>query len=180
VYAQCRQWNAFALARLDRVRPDVVILTQYPEPGPGGQPYSPARWQQGLVSTIHGLPVPPSHVVVLGNIPQHAGAGPECLSLHPQNVQQCSGPPESYVSARSRAERAATVQTGSRYIDTVPWFCTRVCSDVIGHYQPYWDAGHITGTYAAALVYVLATALDLPSYLPTGATSTSTTTVPTG
>jgi hypothetical protein len=55
---------------------------------------------------------------------------------------------------------------------TVPWFCTRVCSDVIGHLQPYWDPGHLTTTYTDALVFVLGDALDLKSYVRTAPTTT--------
>jgi peptidoglycan/LPS O-acetylase OafA/YrhL len=173
VYAQCQRWNAFALARINRVHPDVVIMTQFPEFAPGGQSYSPARWREGLVSTIRKLPVPPSRVIILGNIPMHVSGGPQCLSLHVHNVQACSGPPRSDITLRSAAERAASTQTGARYIDTIPWFCSVVCTGIIGHYQPYWDVGHVTGTYSSALIFVLADALDLPSFAPMMSSTTS-------
>lgn len=171
-YTQCREWNSFAMARMRQVRPDVVIVTQFPEPGPGPRAYTPAEWQRGLASTIHQLPVPPNRVIVLGNIPMHTGAGPQCLSLHVNDVQACSGPPDAYVAARNGAERRASAAAGARYIDTVPWFCTAICSDVVGRYQPYWDVGHVTRSYTAALFYVLEDALDLPSYAKTARPAT--------
>jgi peptidoglycan/LPS O-acetylase OafA/YrhL len=172
VYTQCQRWKTFAMKRIHEVHPDVVILTQFPEYAPGGRNYSPERWRAGLVATIRKLPVLPSRVIVLGNIPMHVGGGPQCLSLHSNDVRVCSGPPLRNITQRNDAERAASTQTGARYIDTVPWFCSTVCTGIVGHYQPYWDSGHVTGTYSSALVFVLAAALDLPSFarLPSTAT----------
>ena len=60
----------------------------------------------------------------------------------------------------------AAAATGSRYIDTVPWFCSTTCTDVIGRYQPYWDPYHVTAAYAEAVGQTLAIAIDLPAYPP--------------
>ena len=69
----------------------------------------------------------------------HTGAGPQCLSLHVTDVQACTGPPSRMCWTATTPSGPRRSATGSRYIDTVPWFCTKVCSDVIGHYQPYWN-----------------------------------------
>jgi hypothetical protein len=58
----------------------------------------------------------------------------------------------------------AAASTGARYIDTAPWFCSTVCTDVVGRYQPYWDPFHVTATYATVLGQVLSEAIDLNSY----------------
>jgi len=94
----------------------------------------------------------------------HAHAGAACLSLHPTDVQACSGPKLTYFAGYNDAERQATAATGARYIDTTPWFCSAICTDVIGRYQPYWGASHLTATYATVLGQVLAEAIDLNSY----------------
>ena len=139
-----------------------MILTEEAASGPGGDTYAPAAWRAALEAAITGLPVSADHVLVLGNIPVTRGNGPDCLSLHPTDVQQCSGHPLAYISALNDAERGAADATGARYIDTVPWFCSTTCTDVIGRYQPYWDPYHITAAYSAALGRVLADAVDLP------------------
>ncbi len=171
-YEQCDSWHRFALDRMDAVRPDLVIIAQYPDPAPDGKNYSPEEWRAGLVRTIGELPAS-AKVIVLGNIPEHPGAGPQCLALHPHDVQACSGPNSPYITQQNTAEREAADTSGARYIDTTPWFCSSTCTDVIGHFQPYWDGYHVTETYSLALVGVLDRALDLASYPPTGSPTTS-------
>jgi hypothetical protein len=166
-YTACDRWHTFALARMRAVRPDLVVITQDVELGPGGVPHSAARWRSATVDTIRGLPVPPGRVIVLGDIPQQPHAGPRCLSLHPTDVRVCSGSNNPYIATHSAAERQAAASTGARYIDTFPWFCSSVCTDVVGHYRPYWDGFHVTASYSVALGQVLENALDLPAYAST-------------
>jgi peptidoglycan/LPS O-acetylase OafA/YrhL len=168
-YTACDRWHAFALARMRAVRPDVVVITQDVELGPGGVPHSAARWRSATIDAILGLPVPPGRVIVLGDIPQEPHAGPKCLSLHPTDVRVCSGSNSPYIAAHSAAERQAAASTGARYIDTVPWFCSAVCTDVVGHNRPYWDGYHVTASYSVALGQVLEDALDLPAFASTSA-----------
>ena len=136
-----------------------VIMTQNPDLGPGGKAYPAAQWQSAMVRTIRSIPVPASRVVVLGNIPRTPTNGPECLSLHPNDVQRCSSQIDPFTQLHMAAERTAADQTGAGYIDPVPWFCSSTCTDVIGHYQPYWDAFHVTASYARVVGPTLAQAL---------------------
>jgi hypothetical protein len=85
----------------------------------------------------------------------------QCLSLHADDVQQCSSPPSAVVLSHDAAERQAADRAGARYIDVTPWFCSSTCSDVIGRYEPYWDRFHLTRDYSIALERVLGNALDL-------------------
>jgi peptidoglycan/LPS O-acetylase OafA/YrhL len=166
VFTACSRWHAFALQRIREIDPDLVVITQFPEATPQGASYSAARWGEATASAIRQLPVPVSRVTVLGNIPVDPHGGPECLSLHPNDVQACTGLYPAYWAVRNAAERQAARTTGARYIDTVPWFCSTVCTDVVGRYQPYWDGFHVTATYAIVLGEVLAEALDLRSHAP--------------
>lgn len=163
-FVACDRWHSFALDRLRSVRPDVVVLTQDAELGPGGVPHSPAQWHEATVRAITQLPVPASHVIILGNIAQASTSGPECLSLHPDDVQSCSGPNSPYFEVRNNAERQAAAASGARYVDMVPWFCSTTCTDVVGRYQPYWDPYHVTATYSMVLGQVLSYSIDLPAF----------------
>ena len=89
-----------------------------------------------------------------------------CRSTRPTS-SECSGPNNPYIATHNAAERQAAASTGAHYIDTVPWFCSSVCTDVIGHYRPYWDGYHVTASYSMALGQVLENALDLPAYAST-------------
>jgi peptidoglycan/LPS O-acetylase OafA/YrhL len=166
VFQACNTWHRFAVNRIRTLDPDLVIVTQDADLTPGGGLYSSATWQTAMVRTIRQLPVPASRVIVLGNIPQIPRGGPQCLSLYPNNVQKCSGSNSPYIAQHSDAERQAAALTGARFIDTVPWFCSTICTDVIGHFQPYWDAYHVTATYSIALSPALGVAIDLTSYPP--------------
>jgi hypothetical protein len=53
--------------------------------------------------------------------------------------------------ALNAAEKSAAARTGARYINTVPWFCTSICSNVVGRFQPYWASYHINADYSFAL-----------------------------
>jgi len=158
-FEACARWHTFALRRIAAVRPDLVVLTQESDLGPREYGYSAATWEEAMVRTIHELPVPVAHVVVLGNIPQTIHSGPQCLAAHPQNVQRCSGPNSPYTARHTEAERKAAASTGAGYINTIPWFCTTTCFDVIGNYQPYWDPYHVTATYSHVVAPSLAAAL---------------------
>jgi hypothetical protein len=62
----------------------------------------------------------------------------------------------------NHAELAAARATGSRYVNVVPWFCSAICTAIIGHYEVYVDRDHITNSYARYLEGVLGDALRLP------------------
>ena len=166
-FAPCDEWHTFALHRIRAIRPDVVMMTQANDRGLGGHQYSPAQWQSAVVSVIHQLPVPSSHVIVLGDIPQTLTTGPTCLATHPQNVQQCSEQNGPDLAGQNLAEKDAAALTGAHHIDVVPWFCSVVCTGVVGHYQPYFDPYHITATYSIVLEQVLGNAIDLSGFEPT-------------
>jgi hypothetical protein len=53
----------------------------------------------------------------------------------------------------------ATQQNGASYIDVMPWFCSTVCTDVVGNMAVYSGGGHISATYATFLSGVLRSAL---------------------
>ncbi len=162
-YTACERWHTFAQERIDQIHPDLVILTQYPVLGPDNIPYRPSIWGSSLTNEIRRLPVPATRVIVLGNIPQLATGGPECLSRNPDDVQRCSSPDSPYNLKISAAERQAATSTGAKYIDVVPMFCSKICTDVIGRYQPYWDQYHVTASYSIVLRGFLAQSIDFSS-----------------
>ncbi len=166
-FAACGAFHRFALRRMAQLHPDLVIVTQFPEEAPGNRSYTPAQWQAGLARTIREVPVPAERVVVLGNIPYAKVHGPRCLALHSDHVQSCTSFPVSFVTPYNSAEWQAARTTGATYVNTTPWFCTTVCTDVVGRFLPYWDPGHVTGHFSVALAPVLGQSLDL-SFRATG------------
>jgi hypothetical protein len=160
-YAACKAWHQFAIKRIRQLRPNLVVITQEFRNMPDGQLYTPKQWQDGLEKTFSLLGVPAKRIVVLGNVPILPKSPPECLSLHPDDVQACSGIPPSFEDQFNNAEEAATVHSGARYINVKSWFCAVGCSPVVGKYQVYFDDYHITATYSVYLARVLDDALHL-------------------
>jgi peptidoglycan/LPS O-acetylase OafA/YrhL len=161
-YAACDQWHRFAIQRINQVHPDLVVVTQEYAPPPGGsRSYTPRQWQQGLEDVFRQLQVPTSRIVVLGNIPLLPFAGPQCLSRHGADIQVCSGLVTSYLTKYNQAEMSAARTSGAHYLDVAPWFCSTVCTAVVGRYQIYLDRGHVGKAYTLFLEGVLAQALHL-------------------
>jgi peptidoglycan/LPS O-acetylase OafA/YrhL len=160
-FAACAQWHRFAIDRINKLDPDLVIITQEVRGQPDGRPYTAQQWQQGLDSTIQQLHVPTRKIVVLGNIPILPQSGPQCLSRNSANVQACSGPESSYWKQYLHAEQMAASNVGARYVNVLPWFCSTTCTAVIGKFEVYFDRYHVTAAYTFYLARVLGQALSL-------------------
>jgi hypothetical protein len=63
--------------------------------------------------------------------------------------------------ALNKAEKRAAKAVGAKYVNVVPWFCTSVCSQVIGNDEVYWQ-NHVTVGYSLFLEGVLQKAIALP------------------
>ena len=85
---------------------------------------------------------------------------PDCLAAYPTQVQRCSVQnPNPKARQHVAAERAAAAAEGVAYVNPQGWLCTKVCSPVIGRMAAYYDAGHVSSTYAAYLAGVFGKAL---------------------
>ena len=156
----CQHWQTFAFGRIKKLDPDLVVITQEVQTGPGGKKYTTFQWQHALEATISRLSSPRTKFIVLGNTPTLGVSPPDCLAQHPDSVQDCSSKVPSNRSY-ANAERRAVTAKGGRYIDVEPWFCATRCSSVIGHYEVYLNQLHITKTYSLFLENALAQHLDL-------------------
>ncbi len=165
-WVACDQWHRSAVDRINRIDPDLLIVTQAAEYGPNGALYPPAAWQRGLEDALGRVTSKGTTKVVIGDIPRLPQSGPDCLARHLRDVQACSGPNNLSQAPYNRAELAASGAAGARYVDLAPWFCSVTCTAIIGHYDVYVNDSHITNTYAHVLEGVLAGALHLPALEP--------------
>jgi hypothetical protein len=97
----------------------------------------------------------------LGKVPYPTMSAVECLAAHEDDVQACSSrratmSPYLY----GDTDRAVAKQAGVQYIDVFPWFCSSVCTAVIGNMVVYGHSNHLTTTYAAYLSGALQAALQ--------------------
>jgi hypothetical protein len=151
----CAAWHPCVFARINALRPDLLIVTQESYKQPDGTPYTQAQWTRALAGTLRRLHA--RRTVVLGNIP--SSPGPKCLLE--RTIRQCSttrvGPSSRFIPAERDAARAA----GATYVNVTPWFCATRCSPVIGPYDVYFDPSHVALGYTQYLEGVLGQALGV-------------------
>lgn len=166
-YTECEQWRTDALARLDRDRPQLVVVDMSRRYGGdfGFTTYDPA-WLDGLSRLVGRLRATGAQVLVLGPAPDPQSTVPACLSGHLDDVGACSPARGVAVNGAGVAAEAAAVQAaGGRYAELTDLFCTDTrCPVIIGNTLVFRDDNHITGEYARLLAPVLGdvTAQALP------------------
>ncbi len=163
VNERCNQWHKFVVGRIRSIDPEVLIVSQaelYVRPD--GSRYYPSQWQRSLDTTLAMLSTQNTKkTIVLGNLVASGSSGPDCLGRHTDNVQTCSSHPRLNFVALNKAEKRAAKAVGAKYVNVVPWFCTSVCSEVIGNDEVYWQ-NHVTVGYSLFLEGVLQKAIALP------------------
>jgi hypothetical protein len=160
-YTQCDQFHTYAIAQINRLSPNLVIVTQEWHPPPDNRPYTNAQWRAGLEKFFTSITVPGVQFDVIGNIPQLPEDPAQCLYAHSDDLLACSAPIAKSLNPYGQAEKTAVESVGGRYVDTTPWFCSSTCTAVIGRYQVYFNQQHVMGPYAAFLGGVMAQALQL-------------------
>ena len=162
-FTQCDQWHSYATHQINRLRPSLVIVSQESHDAPGYRAYNSLQWRSGLAKFFSSITVPGVHFDVIGNIPQLPDDPVQCLDVHPDDVQACSAPRAKSLEPYGRAEEEAVESVGGHYVDVTSWFCSTMCTAVIGNYQVYLNQHHVMGSYATYLGGVMAQALQLPA-----------------
>lgn len=161
-FKECDQFHTYALGRINRAKPDVVVLaSEYLTPDSDHPVWpSTSAWTAGLEKTIRLIRSPRTKKVVLGDIPYLGQSAPECLAAHEGDLQSCSLPAAAAVKTdRIRAEQVAAAQTRTPYIKVAPWFCSATCTAIVGNKIVYFDLYHASRTYVVYLSGTLQSAL---------------------
>jgi hypothetical protein len=161
-FLPCERFHEFALQRINQLHPDLVVVTNALQLGVNGRPFTPHQWTKGMQATLARMDIDKNRIAILGNTPAFQKSPAECLQHNPTDIQSCTLPASQAVQSQSnRAEKEAAIHVGARYIDITSWFCSSVCTPVIGNTEVYWDFAHITGTYALQLRGVLDESLGI-------------------
>ena len=165
--AVCDKWHSWATAWINANKPQVLVVTDesiYKVPVADGSTPRWAYisdWRRGLEGLFSSLTDKQTRTVILGDIPTLAQPGPQCLASHESDVQACSTPVGSAVPFSNAVEESTAHQLGVGYIDPIPWFCSTVCTAVIGRFSVYLDGVHINAAWATYLESVLGHAIHL-------------------
>jgi hypothetical protein len=168
-FTGCDRWHSYTIARINHTKPDLVVMS-----GNDGYPINSQRkhmtsavWAAGLLKTLNMITSTKTKKVVLGDVPRPGHnpwnnvSGPYCLAAHEDDVQACSSQRATVLKGLyNDAEQSVARQAGAQYIDVIPWFCSSVCTAVIGNMVVYMDQNHITATYATYLSGALQAALQ--------------------
>jgi hypothetical protein len=163
-YTACTTARSNDVATIVGMHPAAVVIaerTAHLKRSPTAY-FTNAQWQAGLLKTLHALAPSGARLVVLGDNTVLNLSPLQCLAAYPTNVQHCSTKnpnPRTVNLTHVAAEKAAALQVHAAFVATVPWLCATTCSPVIGTMAAYWDAYHVTNTYATYLSKVMGTAL---------------------
>ncbi|WP_199038397.1 acyltransferase family protein [Glycomyces salinus] len=164
-YTECWEWKQVVFDEIDRIRPDLVVLSSSNASIISGldKDEGTDEWRRGWVDTLDRVSARSESVTVLTDTPRASGTGaPDCLALNPDDVQHCL---ETHPYTAEHAERRQAVlnaleQTGVEAVRTSKWFCVDGgCPLIVDDLLLYRDTHHITTPYARSLSNVLFEAL---------------------
>ncbi|MEU4215919.1 acyltransferase family protein [Actinoplanes sp. NPDC026623] len=164
-YTECDQWRLRALARIQRLRPAMVIMSaRYREGSPLDvvDTAGPDQdWAAAWAATVERVRRTGAVPVVVQDAPAANFDVPRCLAAHRRAIRRCDlDVLKALPLARQRVVRAVVQVHGARVVDTNAWFCTpSVCPAVIGNTVVYRDDNHLTSAYARRLGGLLDTEL---------------------
>jgi len=158
----CPAWHEWASKWVNQNDPNLLVVSQLDTVS--AQPAKRRKlWRKGLDELFNSFKVPTMKEVLLGSTPTLAQGGPVCLSVHRDDAQVCSSSARTSVPRLSKVDKETALANHVEYIDTTPWFCSKICTPVVGNYELYDTSGvHITSAWAQYLQNVIAESLSLP------------------
>ena len=150
-YTECDVWRGRVVAKLRRLKPDLVVISSNkwfpPMIARDGEPKRQGASLAALIGRIPGT------VAILVDTPRSNHDVPACLARHRAAIEACTTPRKAALGWRHRireveARRLAHVPL----IDLSKAICpTDPCPPIIGKRLVYRDHHHLTATFAASL-----------------------------
>lgn len=177
VSAACGDWRKWAIGRIAKEKPTVVLVTGtrgFATVDPGGSVLTgDARvraWEAGMERTLDRVGRYAGRVIYLSDTPASQLNPPQCLAQNPHRVLACATPVAKAIStAWMTEERHVAITENAGFIDTTVWVCPSTpCPVTLGNLLIYRDGGHTTATFVASIGSKLeaAVAADLARHPP--------------
>jgi hypothetical protein len=149
VYRECETFNESSVARLKRLKPDLVItaMSRWQHPV---RPEDETAWAQGA-AVARMLGRVPGHKVVIADVPYPGQDVPTCLSDNIKDIRECAVPTHGRVSGGSpQRERVAARLSDGTLIDFGDVLCGGPGScPVVRHDRIIFrDDHHLTATFS--------------------------------
>ena len=146
-FTECEQWRGDVMARLEKERPQMIVLDMSRRYGAdfGFTSYDQA-WLDGLTRLVKRLRGMGARVLVLSQVPDPHGTVPTCVSAHMDNASACApARADGLNDAGIAAEAAATAAGGGQYAELSELFCTAdQCPVIVGNTLVFRDDNHVT------------------------------------
>ncbi len=169
-YPECGTFHTWALKQIKRIDPDGIILSgqisiRFVDPDTGkiaSDAQGTKLFEAGAKRTLEKLHKITPNVTVISdqtNLPKDAET---CLGARTADMSTCAEPLNERSKKRDAAWHKVAKQTGSRFVDMLPWLCADgECPLVIDGDIVYRDKHHLSTTYAEKLTPVLGKKLRL-------------------
>ena len=155
-YTECATWNQNVVARLDALKPDLVLVSDSRWVFPlNNADKSRAKEGAALARMIAQLQ---SRVVIIDDVPLPFIDVPACLAAHANDVRQCAIPrAQDLGDGMGLIEKTAAAATGAGRIDLTAGICpgSGACPVVINNMIVYRDGHHLTATFSKTLAPLL-------------------------
>jgi hypothetical protein len=159
-YRACDTWRRRALARIEGLHPDLVVVSSS-EAGDPVHPEADARrqWTAGYRDVLAGLASSGARVAALLDTPWPPSDAVDCAAAHPLRLGRCAASRDGAVHdpVRREALRDAAREAGAAVVDPLPWLCAAdgTCPVLAGDTLVYRDDSHLADRFAQSLAPVL-------------------------
>jgi peptidoglycan/LPS O-acetylase OafA/YrhL len=146
--SECRVYQAQALVRIRALHPDVLVLSE-------ADVVTPYRTRAQISAALASFSKLARRVVVLGHTPTTPPFD-LCLSGS-TDISQCVGFLTHSYRSDTLVEKSLAKRAGATFVDTSPWFCTRIggriaCPPVIERAPVWRDGSHVTSDMEPRLI----------------------------
>ena len=110
---------------------------------------------EGYVDMWRALGAAGVQVAAIRDTPRFESSRVECLERHGLEGEACDDPREHHLADVDPTSALEEELSNVAFIDLNDYFCDDVCYAVIGNVVVYYDAHHMTATYARTLAPML-------------------------
>jgi hypothetical protein len=145
----CHAWDRWAVREIQRLRPDVAVVTGNYSNATARQQDTVARVLGSLIGAVKRVS---RSAEVIGDVPGRDKQPVDCLLARGATMRSCTFTP-SDLQVSLGGQVAAIVQgMHVGFVDPLGWICdVNECPLVVGNTITYSDRGHISKTYALEL-----------------------------
>jgi hypothetical protein len=153
-YTSCSEWNLNVLSELNKIRPNVIIVSALATYNVVGIADAKARLPaltEGLLVRWKQLSNMDINIIAIRDTPKMARNIPECLSTPNTSIEACSTPISQALPPDPIVEAMKT-NPQVTFLDLTPEICDAVaCRPIRGQVLAYRDKDHLTATFSRLL-----------------------------